>query len=333
MLGLVRPLSQPDRTTNTGLLESALATWKGSGSIGDLADVLAFGIDRSHHDSLREPAMVALQHPFATPAMKLIATEILKAGSSEAEVWKVSSEPTEVRKLRALLRNTPNDVVALVDIAQHYLAVGKEKAAHRALLTALHISPRSVFVIRAITRYWVHLSEPDRAHAFLKAQAAVSTDPWLMASEIAIAQAARKPSSQLKRAQRALAVDTFRPTDSSELAGAVGGSELLHGNLKEARKLFRTALDHPNDNVLAQAVTHQEFLGIDVDEQVIRRAPEGTFEVRALRAMISGDFTDAAKQTESWALEEPFSSRPRVLQSFVCGSLGEYEAALAASDA
>lgn len=332
MLGLVKPVQQKVLTTSEELLQDALAAWSVDERIGDLADVLAFGIDRSLHELLLEPAKAAMLHPFSTPAMKLVAGEILKVGSSEAEVWSPSTNVLEVRKLRALLRDTPNDVVALVDIAQHHLACGKERAAYRALATAMQMSPKSAFVIRAVTRYWVHLNRPDRAHAFIKSQSASSTDPWLMAAEIAIAQVANEPSSQLKKAQRALAMESFRPTDSSELAGAVGGTELWHGNVKEARKLFRTALAHPNDNVLAQAVTNQDFLGIDVDEQVMRRAPNGVFEVRALRAMISGDFSAAAQFTEAWAQEEPFSSRPRLLQSYVCGALGEYEAALLAAD-
>jgi len=153
-----------------------------------------------------------------------------------------------------------------------------------------------------------------------------------MASEIATAQVANAPSAQLRRAQRALAVESFNPKEVGELAGAVAGAELYQGNFKEARKLFRVALEHPNDNVLAQAITNQEFIGIEIDDQIMRRAPNGLFEGRALRAMLATNFDAAAHYTASWGDEESFSSRPRLLQSFICGALGHYEDALEAAD-
>lgn len=332
MLGLVKPTASHSSVQAQQVdVDQALWAWNNSGSIGDLADLLAFGVDPTQRDKLIEPAKVAARLEQATPAMRLVAREILSEGASQDEVWQKSSSAQDAKALRALLRNTPNDVIALVDLAQHHLAHGKQRAAHRALVVAHQVSPHAVHVIRAMTRYWVHVGEEDRAHAFIKGSSRVSVDPWLMASEIATAQVARAASTQLKRAQRALNVKSFSNQDVSELAGAVAGLELNHGNLKEARKLFRLALEHPNDNVLAQAIVNQEFLGIDVDEQVLRRASNGVFEGRALRAILQADFDSAATLTDCWAQEEPFSSRPRTLQSFVCGALGKYEAAIDAA--
>lgn len=332
MLGLVKPVTAHASVQAQQLdVDQALWAWHNTGSIGDLADLLAFGVDPSQRVKLIEAANVAAGLEQATPAMRLVAREILSEGTSQDEVWQKSTSAHDAKALRSLLRNTPNDVIALVDLAQHHLAHGKQRAAYRALLVAHQVSPQSVYVIRAMTRYWVHVGEQDRAHAFIKSTSRVSVDPWLMASEIATAQVARAASTQLKKAQRALSLKSFSNRDVSELAGAVAGLELNHGNLKEARKLFRLALEHPNDNVLAQAIVNQEFLGIDVDEQVMRRASNGVFEGRALRAILQADFDSAATLTDCWAQEEPFSSRPRTLQSFVCGALGKFETAIEAA--
>lgn len=333
MLGLVKPMARPAAFgADVDEVHRAMAAWKSSQAIGDLADVLSYGVDPKQRSLLMEPANAALRHPGATPTMRLVAQEVLHEGSSVAEVWRTAPEAEGIRHMRGLLRIAPNDVVALVDLAQHHLAVGKPKSAYRALATANQLSPNSVHVIRALTRYWIHLEQPDRAHAFIKSTAMLSVDPWLMASEIATAQVAKVSSVQLRRAQRALAVKSFKPSEVGELAGAVGGMELYHGNFKEARSLFRLALENPNDNVLAQAITNQEFIGIEVDEQIMKRAPNGLFEGRALKAMLATDFEAAARFTACWSAEEPFSSRPRLLQSFVCGALGEFETALEAAD-
>ena len=334
MLGLVQPVkSVVHFPTSDEAVDLAIWTWEQTKSIGDLADLLAFGMDVRQHVRLTPAAKIALKSPETTPAMKLIAQEILSSGASEAFLWHDSKFAKSVRGLRTLLNNAPNDVIALVDLAQHHLAVGKQRAAYRALMTAHQISPDSVHVLRAVTRFWIHVGMPDKAHAFIKQAPRTATDPWLMASEIATAQITGAPSAQLRKAQRALAIKTFKSKDVPELAGAVGGTELYQGNLKEARKLFRLALEYPTDNVLAQAITNQEHLQIEIDDSLLRRAPSGVFEGRALRALLRTDFDEVSQLTECWAEEETFSSRPRLLQSFVHGALGNYELALEAAEA
>lgn len=334
MLGLVKPRGQTvaEASSADGDVEYALHAWERSGSVGDLADLLAFGIDPLRHEQLAHAAQTVIADASLPKAMQFVAREILQAGTSQDEVWRNTADAAEIRRLRTLLRNSPNDVVALVDLAQHYLAHGKQRSSLRALLTAHQISPDSVHVIRAITRFWIHVGQPDRAHAFIKASHRIGVDPWLMASEIATAQVAGLQSTQLRKAQRALSTKAFKSRDITELAGAVGGKELSQGNFKEARKLFRLALEYPTDNVLAQAITSEEFLGIEVDEQLIRKAPNGVFEGRALRALVASDFEEVGRLTECWSQEESFSSRPRLLQSFVHGAMGNFDQALAAAD-
>lgn len=335
MLGMVKPsTSKVTVAAPSADVDRELHDWKRTGSVGALAEVLAFGVDPRQHGRLADAARAAISSEGSTPTMRLVAQEILESGSSKSDVWQKSTDARQnVQALRALLRIAPDDVIALVDLAQHHLAHGKRQAVERALGAALQLSPDSVHVIRAITRYWVHVGDEDKAHAFIKRTNRLTVDPWLMASEIAIAQVVRAPSTQLRRAQRAILSKTFSDRNVSELAAAVGGAELYHGNLKEARKLFRLALERPNDNVLAQAITNQGFLGIEIDDQVLRRAPTGgIFEGRALQALVRADFHEVARLTGCWAEEEPFSSRPRTLQSFVCGALGEYQQALKAAE-
>jgi tetratricopeptide (TPR) repeat protein len=332
MLGLVKPLEKkPSLEVDAAIIEQALASWKLTNSVGELADLLAFGVDPSAHAALLAPAKFALETPTASPVMRLVAQNILSSGAGESEVWSRGDVASEVRNIRAILRMTPNNTIGLVELAQHYLTNGNIKRAHRCLASAFQLSPKSVFVIRAFARYWVHIGRPDKAHHFVKRLSLSSEDPWLMASEIALAQVAKLPSMQLRRAQRALAVKSFSARNVTELAAAVGDSELNHGKLKEARKLFRTAFDVPNDNVLAQAIHKQGELGIEIDEQILKRASNGVFEGRALQAIIGADFETASDLTTQWGQSEPFSSRPKMLESYINGALGRYDHALSAA--
>jgi len=334
MFGLVQPGNGHATVDSCDqAVDVALHAWEASKSIGDLADLLAFGIDPRRREQLIGPAQIALTMPNATVALRLVASEILNQGQSELAVWNNSTSARSAQFLRTLLRNAPNDVLALVDLAQHHLSHGKRKQAYRALLAAYQISPNSVHVIRAITRFWIHVDEYEQAHRFIKGVRRTSSDPWLMATEIATAEVARAPSTQLRRAHRAIAINSFSNRNLTELAGAIGGNELSNGKLKEARKLFRLALEHPTDNVIAQAITSQKYLGIDVDEKLISKVPNGAFEGRALQAFAAADFESASSLTECWADEEVFSSRPRILLSYFQGALGNYEESLCAADA
>lgn len=332
MIGLVNPVEKrAPLEIDDSIFRGALDSWNTSQSVGSLADLLSFGVDPAAHTALEGPARAALLMASVSPVMRLVAESILASKSSEEAIWQSGSTLDQIRGIRSILRMAPNDTIALVELAQHHLTHGKKKQAYRCLATAFQLSPKSTFVIRAVARYWVHIGKPDKAHYFIKKLNLSSEDPWLMASEIALAQVAKVPSTQLRKGQRALTVKAFSPKNATELAAAVGDFELFNGKLKEARKLFRTALDAPNDNVLAQTIHKQSDLGIEIDEQILQRASNGVFEGRAYQAILSADFEAAARFTALWGESEPFSSRPKMLESFVNGSMGVYDKALVAA--
>lgn len=333
MLGLVKPVSaRKDFVADISTLTETEYSWKASGSLGDLADLLSHSVNPALREQLVPAARAALAAPEVPLAMKLAAQEILQAGESYKSVWSEIGGDGNTKRLRSLLRQDPRNAIALVDLAQHYLSLGKTKAAYRCLLAAKQLSPLSVYVTRCIARYWIHLENPDKAHHFIKSSPLVGADPWLMATEIAVAEVAGSQSSQLRRAQRAINTQQFSAKNASELAAAIGGAELRGGNLKDARKLFRIALDCPNDNVLAQVIHRQEYLGIAIDEKLVSRVANGAFEVRAFQAFMTGDFDAAASLTASWGEEEPFSSRPRLLESYALGAAGQFEKSLRAAE-
>lgn len=332
MIGLVKPVEKKTSIEIDGsIFSGALESWNTTQSVGALADLLAFSVDPSAHTALQGPARAALELPGASPVMRLVAGNILVSKPSDEVIWQSGSTLDQMRSIRAILRLVPNDTIALVELAQHHLTHGKVKQAYRCLATAFQLSPKSTYVIRAVARYWVHIGKPEKAHYFIRKLSISSEDPWLMASEIALAQVAQLPSAQMRRGQRALAVNAFSPKDVTELAAAVGDAELHSGKLKEARKLFRTALDAPNDNVLAQTIHKRTDLGIDIDEQILQRASNGVFEGRAYQAILAADFDSAAKFTALWGAAEPFSSRPKMLESYVNGAIGKYDQALVAA--
>lgn len=144
-----------------------------------------------------------------------------------------------------------------------------------------------------------------------KVEVRTPSDPWLMASEIALADVAEVKASFLSKGKRFLLEQTtFSSAHMTELAGAVAAAELVSGNLKRAREAQRKALLSPNDNVIAQAVDQEPAFGIRLDGPQIERALAESSEALVLLAWANVAPDTVETHAQAWHAEEPFSSRP-----------------------
>jgi len=296
-------------------LAQSIFEWRKNPTTGHLGDVLAFSIDPRLRDQISAVAHEAVQRNSSiTPAQQVIISSVL--GEREAELSSQSFEicnPTTQREmavLRQTLRVNPANPLILLDMAQFQLSAGNPRKAERSLRAALSLSPNSRIAIRTLARFYVHARRADEAHLLVQRHARTPGDPWLMASEIALADIAGMPPRFAAKGQRLIHEKGARYADLSELAGAIGGIELANGNLRRARDLFRVALRSPNDNVIAQAVTDQKLLAIDLNQPEQRRVALSASEAQTLLAWEALNTDQAEQHALSWHGEEPFSSRP-----------------------
>lgn len=233
-----------------------------------------------------------------------------------------------MRRLRYLLRVVPDNPLALLDLAQLQAALGKHRNAERSLRAALGLAPNSRIVLRTIARFLVHANRADEAHRIVRRHERTSNDPWLMASEVALADAAGITGTFLGKAKRLLLDGgAWAPAHITELAGVVAMAELRAGNLKRAREAQRRALQAPNDNVVAQAVEFQTDFGIALNTPPVTRALAVASEARLLQAWATGNPEDAERNALAWHAEEPFSSRPVQLLTALYAYRGQFERA------
>ncbi|HEY2201604.1 MAG TPA: hypothetical protein VGH56_06930, partial [Solirubrobacteraceae bacterium] len=226
-----------------------------------------------------------------------------------------------VQRLRQAINADPRDALAWVEQARMYTLVGQRRPAERAMTRALALAPNHRFLLRAATRLWIHLGDPQQAQAVLLSSPRTTGDPWLMASEIAVGSFAGRSSPLIRTARKLLADRAWSDRDLTELAGALGTVELEAGKSTRARDLFRASLTDPNENSLAQA----EWAAPSVSgvRSFLGRAREQTprsFEAHSRAAAAAADHTTAVREAWSWLLDQPFSSDP--------ASFGSYHAAL-----
>lgn len=315
-------------------LNEAISLWRESKAPGMLGDVLSFSVHPNLLQDVIKVGHEALQTgATVTTVQSALIRSLLEDGNDDptqqdALVAEGTPHPYQqpIRRLRALLRVVPDNTLALLDYAQLQVAVGKPKAAGRSLLTALNLAPNNRLVIRTLARYFVHCQQPEIAHRLIYRHARTPSDPWLMASEIALADAANLKSSFISKGKRFLLDQSkFSPAHLTELAGAVAIEEMCSGNLKKAREAQRKALLAPNDNVIAQALEQEEDFGIHLDSPQVKRALSASSEALTIQAYSQFLPEDVNTHALAWHNEEPFSSRPIQLLATNYAYMGRFE--------
>lgn len=216
----------------------------------------------------------------------------------------------------------PRNALAWIDLARLYATAGHRHKADRAVTAALSLQPSQRFIVRSAARYFVHSQEPDRADYHLRRSRLLQSDPWVLATEIAVSTVLGKTSRHVRMAERALSDRSFAPRHLSELAGALASVEALNGKRKAAERLFRQGLVDPTENLLAQAehaVRVWHLSNLDFDQTGHQEAHEAHAWVSLGRADYGASFGSAV----AWMREEPYSSRAAVLGTAVGAVAGQ----------
>lgn len=306
----------------------AAERWQFSQTVPTAIDMISAAIvlGREDETEAQEAASLVLRSPTRDlPGIEAVAGAILEYTTKRSRIdttlpfsirEEEQSHNLRIHELRKRLHAEPRNAILWVELAREYTILGVNHKAVSAMENALRLADDNRFVVRSAARLFVHLDEPDRAHDLLRRTHSVGFDPWILASEIAVASVAGYQSQLMKKGRRLLAEETWNPFSTNELASALATFELTEGGLRDARKLFRTSLRDPNDNSLAQAEWASERLGgfSVADKQL--EIP-WSFEARARAKYRKADFLGAIQDCHEWHLDEPFSSRPLGIAGFI----------------
>ena len=271
------------------------------------AELMFLASEGGDDEAARLGASLIVENEGKISASRLVATakRILEGSDLAMTPAPIHDFVRESRKLLALDFRNP---VLLIDVARDLTARGHDKAALRYVRTAVALAPQSRFVVRAAARYFLHIGDHDQAHEVLRRSTILNTDPWVQASEIAVATVRGRTSPNARRAIRALASKDAIGAELSELASAVGTVEMNEGADKKARQLFAKSLASPTDNSVAQAEWAAARLKLVVDAAALKTP--FSFEANSNNAYRRLQVSDAIAFAKEWADDEPFASRP-----------------------
>jgi hypothetical protein len=315
-------------------LDDLLKDFSTNPSIGVAADAINSAVLSDRMEDAREPAAFILKSSHIPVTLRKLAQKIIGEVCEERpELDLAEKSRPNIKRLRHLLKIDPRSSVLLVDLAREYASVGKLKAADRAIQTALTYGGKDRWVSRMAARFYVHSDKKDKAHYLIANHPLVRSDPWMLAAEIAIAQAHGKGPTHWKRAKQLLE-GSLPPAHLSELACAVGTLEMESGTNRRARKYFAQALVKPTENSLAQLKWAERHLktNFETDQHLGHDHNVNAFEANFWASYYRGDLINAREFASKWLAQEPFSKRPATMLSFLFELLDDHQLGLEAAN-
>lgn len=275
-------------------------------------------------DRASEAAHFLLDDPPLPALVPLLQRVYVVAQSEHQQALAVAPDASraalmrDLRECRTRLRINPRDPVGWSELARLHTILGVPGKAQREMLAALNLSSGNRYITRSGARFFVHLGELERAHDLVRSAATGQSDPWLLASEIALASVAGRSSTLMKAARRVLRDELpDQALATSELASAVATEDLANGGGRRTRQLFRRALVNPHENALAQVQWAREAgLALEVPRSL--GGVEHSFEARARAAYAAADWRLCVEEARKWLDDQPFSSQPAILGSYLC---------------
>ncbi|MBB5392774.1 MULTISPECIES: lipopolysaccharide assembly protein LapB [unclassified Herbaspirillum] len=313
-------------------LNDLLEDFSAKPSIGLAADAINNAVLSGQKDKAIDAASFVLKHDHVPAPLRRLAKKILgEVPEQQLDLDLSKKSRPNIKRLRHLLTIDPKSSVLLVDLAREYASVGKLKEADRSIQTALAYGGKNRWISRMAARFYVHSGMKDKAHHLIANHPLTRSDPWMLAAEIAIAQANGKSPTHWKRAKNLLE-GRLPPVHLSELACAVGTIEIESGSNRRARKYFAQALLSPTENSLAQLKWAERHLKADFETDQHLDQSHGAFEANFWASYYRVDLLGARQFASQWLAQEPFSKRPATMLSFVFELLDDHDLGLEAAN-
>lgn len=321
----LRKVRARDRT----YLDLKLADWRRDKSIGTAIDLVSCGSGGGWYEEVQPAASYLLdKQADLSPQARALATRALHCERTNgtpnpADQLGLDLTPdtfslarAKVSAARQRLQRDPGNPLAWLDLSRGHSILGNLDKARFAMERALYLAPNHRHTLRAAARFYIHSGDFERAHTLLLRAPPSKSDPWLMAAEISAAGLADRKPRLAREGRRLVESGTLPPEHLTELQGALGTLEFVSGAERRAKKDLRSSLEAPTDNAVAQARWLSTKLpGIDISEAAFELPL--SYEARCWRALQEGRWQDARGECLSWLYDEPFSSQPAQVGSYI----------------
>jgi len=324
--GETKPLRQLEKPIKLSrdFLDEKLDSWNENKTLTHATDLVSAAIVLGYEAEVLDAAKFILSQPQKrNEVAHIIAKRALGIETKcndlqlRPEVLDVDRNRKKIHNLKVRLHEDPRNVFLWNDLALIYESLGFYHQSEKAMNIGLGLSPENRYILRPAARLYIHHENGRLAHRLLWSNQRIKYDPWLLSAEIAVASAIGKTSRFVKTARLMLESNKFPHFHSSELASAIATLEFEAGNRKRARKFFEKSLIAPTENAVAQAAWALRMdpnLRIKTDS--LNKGPV-SHEALAWEYNRRAKWDEAVIEAYEWLMDQPFSSRPAILGSYV----------------
>jgi len=235
-----------------------------------------------------------------------------------SDILTIDARGKYISRLKKSVRIHPVNPIAWSDLALSYVAIGQKDKGRTAMNVALGLTNKNRFILRAASRCFMHMHEPDRAVAVLHRSGLCESDPWIASAEIAISEGFGLKSKYISKSKRMIGDDNLTNFARSELASGMATIEFYSGSTKRAKKLMHQAVSDPTENALAQVEWLANQINDDIAEiHELGRSIPASYEAQALYLFHNKRFKEGLEASEMWSRYLYLSSRPIIHSSYV----------------
>ncbi len=300
-------------------------------------DVLAAADYLLHHSEECSPVALEVAQSIVDYDKPFLPSHIAKEPSFEDQAGALikglqtqeDSIKARIGILRKQVHEHCNNPIVYCELSRCYASLGMDEKAKQYMNYAVFLAPHSRYISRSAARFYVHIREFDRAKRILIGNGKVSSDPWVMAAEIAVESVMDRSSRYLKIGRQLALSGSVSSFSSSELCFAICNEDKKNGTNKDARKMFERGIIDPNDNSLAQAEFYaKEDLNINLDLNSYNRIAHKN-EADTRKSLSLGKYEEAFISSLKWMQDYRFEHRPiEFAFGISCDYLKKYDYAI-----
>lgn len=324
--GEMKPLRQLEKPIKLSrvFLDEKLDSWNENKTLTHATDLVSAAIVLGCEAEVLDAAKFILSQPQKrNEVAHIIAKRALGIETKcndlqlRPEVLDVDRNRQKIHNLKVRLYEEPRNVFLWSDLALIYESLGFYNQSEKAMNIALGLSPENRYILRPAARLNIHHENGRLAHRLLWSNQRIKYDPWLLSAEIAVASAIGKTSRFVKTARLMLESNKFTHFHSSELASAIATLEFEAGNSKRARKFFEQSLIAPTENSVAQVAWARRMdSNLRIKTDSLNKGPV-SHEALAWEYNRKAKWDETVIEAYNWLMDQPFSSRPAILGSYV----------------
>jgi len=209
----------------------------------------------------------------------------------------------------------PEDSITWTDQAINYMLLNDREEAIKSIEEAISINRSMGFIVRNAARIFSLTGDNGRAIKLLKSSEYYRYDPQIVSAEIAFSQLENRKTTGISIGDKLLKDPQYNNQEKSELASTLGTIEFFKENFTRSEQLFDLSLIDPNKNSYEQSLWYKRQ---EISPQQFKAYSDSN-EIQTHKYSKSNDFENALFHSLRWIDEEPYSTRPYRVSSYIQG--------------